>query len=62
MASYLIKLHDEYLSVTAKSINAALALVDVDDGDEVEVYTLRAAEPYRFVVRDVTIRKIEPND
>lgn len=62
MASYLVKLGGEYVSVSAKSISAALALVDVNDGDEVEVYTLRSAVPYRFLVNDVTRREIKPID
>lgn len=44
------------------TIRDALAALDLSDGDEVEIYTLRSVEPRRFVVHDVTRREIERAD
>lgn len=63
MASYLIRRTIEDTEstqiVTAKSVADAVTQLKLSDGEEVEVFTLRSADPKRYRLRTETVTRLE---
>lgn len=63
MAAYLIRRTTEDTEttqiVTAKSVSDAVTQLDLSDGEEVEVFTLRSADPKKYRLRTEQVTRLE---